>query len=230
MSTPQILGANRVVLLGCGGEVRASKAEFRRSGITVFEHTELIDALIEVAHDPDSILVVCGGYLGIDLPHLLDVATATSSGAVILGTMPGGDPEAIRTAARAGVHVSVTLPLMPEPLLAAINRLPERARSSSGVVTVGELTIDADAHRVLLGGEELTLTLREFSILHALARAYPRIATLDELATVYRGSAIDATAAIRVAIARIRAQLSRCRPSSAAAIETVRGLGYRMAG
>jgi len=230
MSTPQILGANRVVLLGCGGEVRASTAEFRRVGITVFEHTELISALIEVAHDPDSIFVVCGGYRGVSLPDLLEIAMATARGAVILGTTPGDERTFLRTAVGAGVSASVELPLMPESLLAAINRLPQRVQDSDGIVTVGDLTIDADAHRVFLGDEEVVLTLREFSILHAVARAYPRIASLDELATVYRGSAVDEPAAIRVSIRRIRAQLSRCRSSSATAIETIRGVGYRIAG
>lgn len=229
MSVPTIIGGNRVVLLGSRADVRASAAEFRHAGITVFTRTDLISALLEIAHDRDSVFVVSSSFHGIELGELLHIATATCRDAVILGTSPGDDPRVFRIAAAAGIRATVPLPLTPEELAHAIAGLPERSDAAEDVLTVGDLVVDAGAHRVLLAGEPIDLTLREFSILHTLVRVHPRIATLDELAAVYRGSAVDPPAAIRVAVGRIRARMTRSEESARTSIETVRGVGYRLA-
>jgi DNA-binding response OmpR family regulator len=114
-------------------------------------------------------------------------------------------------------------------LLARINavtrRTGERAPASA-VLRVGALTVDGDARRALLDGDEIELTAMEFDLLAALAMrpgtVVSRRRLLDE---VWDGRHHLATKTVDVHVASLRRKLG-----DPGWIQTVRGVGFRLRG
>ena len=93
---------------------------------------------------------------------------------------------------------------------------------------VGDLVVDIDRYEIRLRGTVIHTSPREFDVLVALATAHPRMVTLDELAQHAGGS--DPQASVRVMVARLRTRFSELAGVGRdAVIETLRGVGYRLA-
>ncbi|KXC07049.1 response regulator transcription factor [Microbacterium hominis] len=229
MSIAPLHGITTAVLLSPDFDIRGTAAEYRHFGYSVVTHRDLLDALLEVAHDPGAVLIVSSDCDTMPLSSILDLAVGMCGPDVILGLGTGDAADAMRAGIAAGIRSSVDLPLTPDRLRAAMKRLPQTAQEDIEAVCVGELTVDPGRHKVYWGDVPIEVTLREFSILLALTRAHPYIATLEQLAVEYAGTATDPIASIRVAIKRIRMRLSEAGASPNPPIETVRGLGYRLA-
>ena len=88
----------------------------------------------------------------------------------------------------------------------------------------GELTIDQDAHRVWVDGEEVALTATEFRLLSSLATRAGRVQTRGSLLQDVWDMPPDLnTRTVDTHIKRLREKLG----SAADNVETVRGVGYR---
>jgi DNA-binding response OmpR family regulator len=98
------------------------------------------------------------------------------------------------------------------------------------------VVLDPDAHIVKRDGRELELTYSEFELLHALLRSGRTVRSKDELARLLRGDDYvvnpyvgDADRrGVEVHIGNLRKKLADS-ASSPYLIETVRGVGYRLA-
>jgi DNA-binding response OmpR family regulator len=90
------------------------------------------------------------------------------------------------------------------------------------VLEVAGLTLDPAAHRVEVEGSEVSLAPREFLLLEHLLRAHPAAVRKEELLEKVWGDLDDANV-VEVYVGYLRRKLGRTR------IETVRGVGYRMA-
>ena len=90
----------------------------------------------------------------------------------------------------------------------------------------GDLLIDIGRHQVTFRGRLLTLTMAEFSILRFMASRPGRVLKRTELIEGALGKSADGLSrTIDVHMAAIRRKLGR----NSGFIETVRGVGYRMA-
>ena len=95
----------------------------------------------------------------------------------------------------------------------------ERAMEFHGI------TIDPASHRVTANGREVTLTLKEYELLHALMSSPGVVFTRDRLLSEIWGTDYDGeTRTVDVHIRTLRQKLG----DAGAAIGTVRGVGYRM--
>jgi DNA-binding response OmpR family regulator len=222
-------GTTTTVLLTPAPNAKGTAAEYRHFGFSVITHRVLLDALLDVAHDPGAVMIVSSDVESEPLADVLDVAIAMCGPRVILGLGSRDVADAVRVGIAAGVRSTVELPLTPDRLRAAVKRLPQFAGEDVDAIRVGDLTIDPGRHKVFWADVPIDVTLREFSILLALSRAHPYVAPLDQLAETFAATATDPAGSIRVAITRIRTRLAEAGAAPTPAIESIRGLGYRLA-
>ncbi|MFG1296879.1 MULTISPECIES: response regulator transcription factor [Xanthobacter] len=97
------------------------------------------------------------------------------------------------------------------------------AGNPNPLVTVGDLEIDLAARSVRRGGRAISLTAREWSLFEALVQRPNQLMSKPQLEErLYSFDAEVESNTIEVYIARLRKKLG------ADAIETVRGMGYRL--
>jgi len=101
--------------------------------------------------------------------------------------------------------------------------LPE----SADTLHTGELEIRPSDGLVLADGQALTLSVREFDLLVAIARRSGAIVTREELyATVWGGELRPGDRSVDVYVSKLRAKLERAMPDRRF-IHTHPGFGYR---
>ena len=130
----------------------------------------------------------------------------------------------------AGADDYVTKPFGMKELLARINANLKRSTLSPGVrgkiIEAGELWLDTKNFTARLRGEPLSLRLKEFELLVALASQAGELMSREELAKAVWGHAgVGSSRTIDVHILRLRAALEG--ESGYEYIHTVRGVGYR---
>ena len=130
-----------------------------------------------------------------------------------------------------GADDYVTKPFSPREVATRVNTVLRRARPDApppGVLSVGQLTIDAVSREARRDGEPLPLTVREFDLLWFLASNPNRVFSRDQLMNRVWGyaAALD-TGTVTVHVRRLREKLERD-PSQPELLETVWGVGYRL--
>ena len=122
-------------------------------------------------------------------------------------------------------------PFNPRELLARLRAILRRrtpgSRAGPGeTLSFGRLVIDRAARRVLVDGEERSLTGHQFDLLCALAESAGRVLSREQLMDRVRGEALEAfDRSIDVHISRIRAAIEDD-PKNPRRIVTLRGAGY----
>ena len=100
--------------------------------------------------------------------------------------------------------------------------------AQSGKFTVKDLTIDYDKHHVLIGDQDVHLTLNEFKIVALLGKYAGKVLTYDHLIKQIWGPKARADNQIlRANMANIRRKIEK-NPASPEYIFTEIGVGYRM--
>ena len=170
------------------------------------------------------------GLDGLEVMRLLR-ETGGPRVAIILLTARGDEAQRI-DGLRLGADDYVVKPFSPAELVARVDAVLRRSDVSEEgpepPLLVGGIEIDPAGRRVLVGGEEVTLTQREFDLLLFLARHPNQVFTRDQLMEqVWRFSFYSDTSTVTVHIRRLRAKIER-EPARPRHIETVWGVGYRL--
>jgi two-component system response regulator RegX3 len=132
-----------------------------------------------------------------------------------------------------GADDYITKPFSIREVLARVNSVLRRAqpeaadpRSVPEQDSIGDFTMDRAARRVLLAGQDVKLTAREFDLLSYLVANSGRVQTRDRLLEHVWGSEFTGDRkTIDVHIRWLREKLAEKVPFE---IVTVRGLGYRL--
>jgi DNA-binding response OmpR family regulator len=104
---------------------------------------------------------------------------------------------------------------------------PESADIPADVLYAGELEIRLEEGLVLATGRALTLSVREFELLVALARRLGAIITREDLyATVWGGELRSGDRSVDVYVSKLRSKLEAALPDRQF-IHTHPGFGYR---
>ena len=98
----------------------------------------------------------------------------------------------------------------------------------TSLLQIGDLTLDPANHSVQRGNTDIDLTPREFAILEYLMRSSNRILTREMIeAHVWNFDFVSGSNVVDVYIRRLRGKIDE--PFEVKLLETVRGVGYRLA-
>ena len=127
---------------------------------------------------------------------------------------------------RVGVDDYMVKPVDLDEMFLRIGALLRRAKiASDKKLEIGDFVMDADEHTAYLKGKEITLTIREFSILYKLLsypkKTFTRTQLMDEFWDVDTASG---PRTVDVYMTKLRAKLADCESFE---IVTVHGLGYK---
>ncbi|MBO5486889.1 MAG: response regulator transcription factor [Eubacterium sp.] len=125
-----------------------------------------------------------------------------------------------------GIDDYMVKPIELDELLLRVRALLRRANiEMNRKITIGNLTLDADAMSAEWEGEEIPTTTREFNIIYKLLsypnKTFSRAQLMDEFWGVDSDTSLRA---VDVYITKLRDKFSVC---EAFEIKTIRGLGYK---
>jgi DNA-binding response OmpR family regulator len=138
----------------------------------------------------------------------------------VLGLSLGGDDYVVK-------------PFSPRELVARVKAILRRARpeptKGKDKLSHGELVLDLEKRKVTLNGQPVSLTVSEYTLLHALMSAPGRVFSREELLNhLYpRGGAV-VDRVVDVHIGKLRQKIEE-EPSRPKYVLTVRGVGYQFA-
>ena len=150
-----------------------------------------------------------------------------TSGVPIIAVTARREKSVVVSALREGVDDYVTKPFSMAELMARIEAVMRRfgQQLAEPNSAAGDLRIDLGARQAYLAGEPLMLTRKEFDLLGMLVQGNGDLVTREVLMeTIWDTSWVGASRTLDVHVATLRSKLGR--PEL---IETVRGVGYRLA-
>ncbi|MDQ0191379.1 response regulator transcription factor [Alicyclobacillus cycloheptanicus] len=133
-----------------------------------------------------------------------------------------------------GADDYLTKPFSPRELMLRIHNVLRRVNLSksldpqdSAVLSYGRLTIDLSVRRVMIAGQAIDLTAKEFEVLCVMARRPGQVFSKGQLLDLVWGyDNLVNTSAVTVLIRRLREKIET-NPSQPVFIRTVWGIGYR---
>jgi two-component system, OmpR family, response regulator MtrA len=186
---------------------------------------EALDAFREKAPDLILLDVMLPGIDGVEVCKLI---RAQSMVPIIMLTAKGETEDVVR-GLEAGADDYMVKPFRHASELVARVRTRLRRTNTdvSGLITIGDLKIDVQAHQILRNGKQIQLTRLEFDLLVALAREPGRVFTRDALLSEVWGYAQSTdTRLVNVHIQRLRSKIERD-PENPELVITIRGVGYK---
>jgi DNA-binding response OmpR family regulator len=150
-----------------------------------------------------------------------------ASAVPIIAVTARREKSAVVSALREGVDDYVTKPFSLAELMARIDAVMRRfgQQTAEPISAVGDLRIDLGARQAYLAGRPLALTRKEFDLLGMLIQGNGDLVTREALMeSIWDTEWVGASRTLDVHVATLRSKLDR-----PALIETVRGVGYRLA-
>ena len=202
-----------------------------RSGHSVIEAETAEDALTILDRGTPELIIIdwmLPGMDGIDLAKKLRADELTKELPIIMLTARGEESDKLRSF-EAGIDDYVTKPFSPKELMARIKALLRRTGAPDDQsLSVAGIRLDLASHRLFINEEKVTIGPTEFKLLELFMRnpnrAFNRAQLLDR---VWGRSVYVEERTVDVHVLRLRKIL---KPSGRDhIIETVRGLGYRLA-
>ena len=176
---------------------------------------------------PDLVLldVMLPGLDGIEVCRLIRAESMVP----IVMLSAKGDTQDVVKGLEAGADDYMVRPFRhPSELIARIRtRLRRTNADVSGLLTIGDLSIDVQAHQITRAGKQIALTRLEFDLLVALAKEPGRVFTRDALLSEvwgYRHS--TDTRLVNVHVQRLRSKIEHDAEHPEIVV-TVRGVGYK---
>ncbi len=201
--------------------------------------------VVDVAESGETALELFGAAGGIDA-MILDIGLPDISGLEVARRIraSGSSLAIIMLTARDAIHDRVAgldagaddylvKPFAYDELAARLRALDRRAtsgragRRAERRVVSGGIVLDEASRRVYLGGTEIDLSRQEFALLECLLRNPARVLSRDELLDrAWPVGAALTPNAVEVYVHYLRTKLG----AEGSRIQTVRGVGYRLAG
>ncbi len=210
---PDILEIIQFNLQAEGYEVRTAK-----------NGTEAIEKVKNFLPDLIILDIMMPGKNGIEVCNILRKQPLFKDTLIIFLTALSDENSEIR-GLESGADDYLSKPISPKVLVSKVNALFRRiniVKQDSGIVTIGDLTIDREKYMISFRGEDIVLARKEFELLSLLASKPGKVFLRNEILNQIWGTEVivgDRT--IDVHIRKIRQKLDLdC-------ITTVKGVGYK---
>ncbi|HEX7057594.1 MAG TPA: response regulator transcription factor [Bacilli bacterium] len=138
----------------------------------------------------------------------------------------------------AGTDDYVVKPFSPREVIYRVKAILRRSSAtaflsrqdgSSNVIVFPHLTIEHDAHRVTVAGQEVSLTPKEYELLHYLASSPDKVFSREDLLKdVWNYEFFGDLRTVDTHVKRLREKLNKVSAEAAAMITTVWGVGYKL--
>jgi two-component system phosphate regulon response regulator PhoB len=166
---------------------------------------------------------------GIQICRMLRADAKLKQVPVIFLTAKAEEPDRIH-GLETGADDYICKPFSPKELLlrvqSILRRSPDRASEGPKRIQVGQIVIDVERHETMVQGLAVDLTATEFKLLRLLMERRGRVQTREHLLiNVWNYETEIETRTVDTHVRRLREKLGR----EADWIETIRGVGYRMA-
>jgi DNA-binding response OmpR family regulator len=167
------------------------------------------------------------------LDYVERLAAALPGLAMLICAAPAPVAERVR-GLRGGADDWITKPCHPEELIARIQAVLRRRRvgelpSEDEAVSAGELTIRPDRFDAFVGDEPVSLSRKEFELLHQLATADGRVLEREDIyQRVWGYTMVRGDRSVDVFVRKLRQKLERASPRWRY-VHTHFGVGYRFA-
>ncbi len=214
--------------------VEALMVGLAREGFRVVVATDGADALDRFdSVRPDVVLldVMLPKVSGLDVCRQL---RKKSQVPIIMVTAKGAEIDTV-VGLEVGADDYVTKPYRMRELVARMHAVMRRrgiatsttVEMSPGALTVGDVSLNADEHRVIVDAAEVSLPLKEFELLHLLLANAGRVMSRDLLIDrVWGADYVGDTKTLDVHVKRLRSKVEPD-PANPTRITTIRGLGYK---
>ena len=183
-------------------------------------------ALREQLPDLALLDIMLPGEDGMALLRMLRQNPDTASLPVMMITAKGSEYDKV-TGLDSGADDYLAKPFGMMELVSRVRALLRRAsprRGAAGPLQNGPITLDDARHQVLVNGAPVSLTLKEYDLLHYLLRNRGVVFTREKLLSDVWGYDYEGgTRTVDVHVQTLRQKLG----PGAEAVETVRGVGYR---
>jgi two-component system response regulator ResD len=186
--------------------------------------------------DYDLILldVMLPGIDGVEVCSRLRLQKATP---VIMLTAKGEEANRVQ-GFEVGVDDYVVKPFSPREVIFRVKAILRRSsataflakESTSGsTIVFPHVMIEHDAHRVTADGQEVSLTPKEYELLHYLAVSPDKVFSREQLLKdVWNYEFFGDLRTVDTHVKRLREKLNKVSPDAAAMITTVWGVGYKL--
>ncbi|HEY1958356.1 MAG TPA: response regulator [Polyangiaceae bacterium] len=201
----------------------------RQAGHAVIVATRGRQALDKLAEKPALVILdlMLPDMSGIEICKTIKHTPQTANIPVLMLTARGEEIDRV-VGFEVGADDYIVKPFSMRELLLRVGAILRRAGAAPaktrGVIELGDLKIDVDAHRVWIGVQEVELTALEFRLLMTFYERRDRVQSRATLLDDVWGVSPDlVTRTVDTHVKRLREKLGNTE-----LIETVRGVGYRL--
>jgi DNA-binding response OmpR family regulator len=214
-----------------GPLTQAGHQELLNHGIDLHPYPDGPSTLLGLATEDPAAVLAPTDLAGVDFVRFVQAITAWSDVPVLIGLAedPTSHEKAFQ-ALDAGARGLIALPAGPYELATTLKQFGLTHNAAGGTITYGALELDRPAHLARVAGTAVHLSPLEFRLVNHLITEAPRVVPVSEVAAVLGepGQPADSVR-VRACIRRARQRLNAASPGQPPVVETVRGLGYRIA-
>lgn len=211
--------------------VRLVSYNLKQAGFEVFTSTTGREALASIEKNaPDLVIldVMLPDVDGLEVCRTVRTHERSRRIPILMLTARGEEIDRV-VGFELGADDYVMKPFSPRELVLRVKSILRRIRDDdrSEVMRFGEIEIDPERRQCCVDRIPVSLTMKEFDLLHELMRGRGKVMTREALMDRvwgYHGEATSRT--LDTHVRRLREKLG----SAGAFVETVRGVGFRIAG
>jgi two-component system, OmpR family, KDP operon response regulator KdpE len=223
--------SNVVLLIDDEPKIRRFlRAGFELDGFTVLEAESAAEGLKAATFSPPDLIVLDLALPDLHGSEVLERIRSWSNVPIIILSVVSNEDEKVRLL-QAGADDYVVKPFGMAELLArseAALRRYFKSVTENPVVTAGPLSVDLVTRTVSLNNNRISLTRKEYRLLHILAMHVGLVVTHDQLLKeIWTGNQRDNIQYLRILVRKLRQKIET-NPDQPRLLVTESGVGYRL--